>query len=125
MIVAPRVIRPGQVVQVSITILKLYHTHINVRGSIRMGSEEFASFNERFTSPSTRTTQMQVCFLFCGHFSAAHQQRCSVIELLYDTGVHINNCQKDYMDIHVQRMPPQRLLKEKGEVLTKLWKEPL
>ena len=64
MIVAPRVIRPGQVVQVSITILKLYHTHINVRGSIRMGSEEFASFNERFTSPSTRTTQMQVCFFF-------------------------------------------------------------
>ncbi|KAI0217799.1 Alpha-2-macroglobulin-P [Lamellibrachia satsuma] len=60
MIVAPRVIRPGQVVQVSITILKLYHTHINVRGSIRMGSEEFASFNERFTSPSTRTTQMQI-----------------------------------------------------------------
>ncbi|KAK2182230.1 hypothetical protein NP493_362g02042 [Ridgeia piscesae] len=60
MIVAPRVIRPGQVVQVSITILKLYHSHINVRGSIRMGNEEFASFNERFTSPSIRTTQMQI-----------------------------------------------------------------
>ena len=70
MIVAPRVIRPGQVVQVSITILKLYHSHINVRGSIRMGNEEFASFNERFTSPSIRTTQMQVGVLIYGRLSA-------------------------------------------------------
>ena len=70
MIVAPRVIRPGQVVQVSITILKLYHSHINVRGSIRMGNEEFASFNERFTSPSIRTTQMQVGVLIYGCLSA-------------------------------------------------------
>ena len=70
MIVAPRVIRPGQVIQVSITILKLYYTHINVRGSIRSGDEEFASFNEKFTSPSVRTTQMQVGVSYLGDIAA-------------------------------------------------------
>ena len=59
-VVAPRKIYPSQVIQVSVTILKLYHSHINVRASIRKEGEEYTSLYARFDRDSTRVVQMLV-----------------------------------------------------------------
>ena len=76
MILAPNRIYPNEVVQVSVSILRLYHHHLNVRASIRKDGEEHASFFETFTRPSTRLLQMKaskltllgVCLETCGIF---------------------------------------------------------
>ena len=61
-IVAPSRVYPGMVIQVSVTVYRLYQDRVNVRGSIRRAGEEFASFFTTFHEPSTRLVQMKVRF---------------------------------------------------------------
>merc|ERR1712226_1316488 len=60
MIIVPKRIYPNQVIQVHVSILKLYYSHINVRASIRTSGEELAYFIDTFTEPSTRLLQMRM-----------------------------------------------------------------
>ena len=60
MIVAPRKVFPNMIVQVQVSILKLYHSHIVVHASIRKDGEEFAALTEKFDAKSTKVLQMKV-----------------------------------------------------------------
>ena len=60
MVIAPRKIRPNQVIQVMASILKLEYQHINVRVSIVKDNQEYAETGLRFDRPSTRLMQLQV-----------------------------------------------------------------
>ena len=63
MVVAPRRVRAGQVVQVFATILRMEygrHTSINVRVSITQGLKELASSEVLFERPSSRILQLLV-----------------------------------------------------------------
>lgn len=60
LILAPKRIYPNQVMQISVSILRLYYSHLVVRGSVRQGTDEFATFTETFLNPSTRVVQMKI-----------------------------------------------------------------
>ncbi|ELT87097.1 hypothetical protein CAPTEDRAFT_227765 [Capitella teleta] len=60
LVIAPAKIRPSMTAQVSVSILRLDYPEISVRASVRKGGEEFASFVEKFTQPSTRTLQLKI-----------------------------------------------------------------
>ena len=68
MIVAPKKVYPNMIVQVQVSIFKLYHKAITVRASIRKDGEEHAAFTETFDSPTTKMAQMRVSMNTCsGH----------------------------------------------------------
>ena len=63
MVVAPRRVRAGQVVQVFATILRMEfgrHASINVRVAITQGHQELASTEVMFERPSSRIMQLLV-----------------------------------------------------------------
>lgn len=60
MIIAPRKVYPNMVVQVQVSIFKLYYDHITIRASIRKDGEEHAAFLEKFDTPTTKVLQMKV-----------------------------------------------------------------
>ena len=57
---APRVIRPDEVVQVYVAILQLYHPKITITASIRKEGTEYATLRETIYTPTTRLLQMKV-----------------------------------------------------------------
>ncbi len=61
--VAPRRIRPNEVVQLSVSVIKLYYRSINVRAVIRRDQEEIASVQHAFALPGTQLLQMLVSLL--------------------------------------------------------------
>ncbi|CAD5111927.1 DgyrCDS1188 [Dimorphilus gyrociliatus] len=61
MILAPRKVYPNEVVQVQVSIFKMYGKSITVRGNIRKnGAQEFARFKEVFEEEGTRLVQMKM-----------------------------------------------------------------
>ncbi len=60
MVIAPKRVRPNQVIQVFATILKLEYSHLNVRVSIVRDNIEYAGTVMRFDRPSSRIMQLQV-----------------------------------------------------------------
>ena len=58
--IAPRKIRPGQVIQVFVTILKIEYQSINVRVAIIQGSVEYAGAELQFSRPGSRIMQLLV-----------------------------------------------------------------
>ena len=60
LIIAPRVIRPDQVVQVYVAILELYHPKLTLTASIRKDGQEYTNFQETIYTTTTRLMQMKV-----------------------------------------------------------------
>ncbi len=60
MIIAPNRIYPNMVLQISVSVYKLYFDSLTVRASVRREGFEYASFTERFTIPTTKLVQMWV-----------------------------------------------------------------
>src|SRR6218665_1957010 len=59
-VVSPRKIRPNQVMQMSVSLLRLYYDNINFRAVIRRGQEEICSTSYLFTTTGTQLLQMWV-----------------------------------------------------------------
>ena len=64
MIIAPNRVYPNEVVQISVSVFRLYFESLTVRASIRREGFEYASFTEKFTIPTTKLVQMWVSSLF-------------------------------------------------------------
>ena len=64
MIIAPNRVYPNEVVQISVSVFRLYFDSLTVRASIRREGFEYASFTEKFTIPTTKLVQMWVSSLF-------------------------------------------------------------
>ncbi|XP_071092281.1 CD109 antigen-like [Haliotis cracherodii] len=60
MILAPKRVRPNQVIQIFATILKLEYTHVNIRISIVKENIEYAGTVMKFDRPSSRIMQLQM-----------------------------------------------------------------
>ncbi|XP_046585013.1 LOW QUALITY PROTEIN: murinoglobulin-1-like [Haliotis rubra] len=60
MILAPKRVRPNQVIQMFTTILKLEYTHVNVRISIVKENIEYTGTVMKFERPSSRIMQLQM-----------------------------------------------------------------
>ena len=59
-IVAPSMIRPDQVIQMSVSIINLYQDMISVRAIIRRNEVELAQSTSRFSQPGTKMMQLWV-----------------------------------------------------------------
>ena len=60
MIIAPNRVYPNEVLQISVSVFKLYFDSLTVRASVRREGFEYASFTESFTIPTTKLVQMWV-----------------------------------------------------------------
>ncbi|ESO98375.1 hypothetical protein LOTGIDRAFT_231429 [Lottia gigantea] len=58
MVIAPRKVRPNQVVQIFTSILRLEYSHINVRISVVKDNVEYAGTLMKFDRPSSRIMQL-------------------------------------------------------------------
>ena len=64
-ITGPRKVYPNQVVQLSVAVIKLYHSHMNVRAIIKKDDkEEIASAKQVYDRPAVLLFQMKVSSYF-------------------------------------------------------------
>jgi len=87
-VVAPQRIRPNQVMQISVSVMQMYTTGMEVRAIIRRDREELASALRKFDQPGTQLMQMRVCVVYYysyifSHVTTAHAYRVSFLSCCF------------------------------------------
>ncbi len=74
MIIAPNRVRADQIVNVAVSVYRLYFSSLTIRAAIRREDFEYASVTEKFTIPSTKLLQMWVRYFLLMLFKMSGAQ---------------------------------------------------